>query len=360
VLSTTRTWNDANRNYVADCDLRLTTANGECGAMANANFGQVRLGRAYDPDLMQGWGARGYNWEFSAGVQHELLPRIALDVGYFRRVYGNIIVTDPDPNLTAADYDRFSITAPSNPGLPGGGGYTVDGLFDLKPARFGLPATAFVTHAKNYGRMIDHWNGVDVTINARPRAGMLLQGGLSTGRRSIDNCEVAEKQPGVLFGAPLVVPGTVTNVWTPISYCHQNGAFESQIKLNGSYTLPRYDILVSAVYQNVQGPPVLANYIATNASVASSLGRSLSGGAANLTATIIPPGTEYGERLNQLDLRLGKQLRVNGTRALFSMDIYNLFNASSVLDENPNYATFRRPTSILLARFVRFSAQFDF
>ena len=47
--------------------------------------------------------------------------------------------------------------------------------------------------------MIDHWNGVDVTINARPRAGMLLQGGLSTGRRSTDNCEVAEKVPGVLF-----------------------------------------------------------------------------------------------------------------------------------------------------------------
>ena len=28
--------------------------------------------------------------------------------------------------------------------------------------------------------------------------------------------------------------------------------------------------------------------------------------------------------------------------------------------ENPNYAAFRRPTEILLARFVRFSAQFDF
>ena len=208
--------------------------------------------------------------------------------------------------------------------------------------------------------MIDHWNGVDVTINARPRAGMLLQGGLSTGRRSTDNCEVAEKAPGVLFGAPLAVPGTVTNVWTPLSNCHQDTAFESQIKLNGSYTLPRFDVLVSAVYQNVQGPPVLANYIATNAAVAPSLGRNLAGGAQNLTVDIIKPGTEYGERLNQLDLRLGKLLRFNGTRTLLSMDIYNLFNASSVLDENPNYATFRRPTAILIPRFVRFSAQFDF
>jgi hypothetical protein len=351
VLSTNRTWRDADGDYVPDCDLTLTTANGECGAMANANFGRVRLGRTYDPKLMQGWGARGYNWEFSAGVQHELLPRVALDVGYFRRVYGNIIMTDPDPNLGPADYDRFSITAPTNPGLPGGGGYVVDGLFNLKPEKFGLPATAFVTHAKNYGKQIDHWNGVDITINARPRAGMLLRGGLSTGRRSTDNCEVAEKEPGVLLAG---------NVWTPLQNCHQDRAFESEIKLNGSYTLPRVDVLISAVYQNIQGPAILANFNASNAVVAPSLGRTLSGGAANLTVGLIKPGTEYGGRLNQLDLRVGKLLRLNGTRTMVNVDIYNLFNASPVLGENPNYAAFRRPTEILLARFVRFSAQFDF
>src|SRR6185436_11174288 len=184
----------------------------------------------------------------------------------------------------------------------------------------------------------------DVTINARPKAGMLLQGGLSTGRRSTDNCEVAEKVPGILL---------VGTVWTPLQSCHQDTAFESQIKLNGSYTMPRVDVVISAVYQNVQGPAILANYNAPNAQVAPALGRPLSGGAANITAGLIQPGTQYGDRLNQLDLRLGKLLRVNGTRALFAVDIYNLFNASPVLGENPNYAAFRRPTDILLARFFR-------
>jgi hypothetical protein len=351
VLSTTRTWNDANRDFVANCDLTLTTANGECGAMANANFGRVRLGRAYDPELMQGWGRRGYNWEFSAGVQHELVPRVALDVGYFRRVYGNILVTDPDPNITPADYNAFSITAPSNPGLPGGGGAVISGLYNITPEKFGVPATAFVTRSGTYGNQIDHWNGVDVTINARPRAGMLLQGGLSSGRRSTDNCEVAGKVPGILL---------VGTVWTPLQYCHQDTAFESQIKMNGSYTISSLDVLLSAVYQNVQGPVVLANYNAPNAVVAPSLGRNLSGGAANLTVGLIQPGTEYGERLNQLDVRVGKLLRFGGNRTMLSMDVYNLFNASPVLGENPNYAAFRTPTDILLARFVRFSAQFDF
>jgi hypothetical protein len=57
-------------------------------------------------------------------VQHEVLPGMALDVGYFRRAWAHFRVTD---NLLAspADYTRFDIVAPSNPNLPGGGGYTI-------------------------------------------------------------------------------------------------------------------------------------------------------------------------------------------------------------------------------------------
>ena len=40
VASANRTWSDANRNYVPDCDLRNPLANGECGALDNLNFGR--------------------------------------------------------------------------------------------------------------------------------------------------------------------------------------------------------------------------------------------------------------------------------------------------------------------------------
>jgi hypothetical protein len=33
---------------------------------------------------MQGWGKRFYNWEFTTGVQHELMPRVSLNVQYAR------------------------------------------------------------------------------------------------------------------------------------------------------------------------------------------------------------------------------------------------------------------------------------
>ncbi len=57
---------------------------------------------------MQGWGKRFYNWEFTAAVQHELMPRVSLNVQYARRWYGNFRVYD-DLAVSAADYDRFTI-----------------------------------------------------------------------------------------------------------------------------------------------------------------------------------------------------------------------------------------------------------
>src|SRR2546423_1042969 len=177
--------------------------------------------------------------------------------------------------------DTFSIAAPSDPNLPGGGGYTVSGLYNLKPASFGRPSDNYVTFADNYGKAINHWNGFDLTFNARAISGLTLQGGTSTGRTSTDNCEVAAKLPEMQFGAPNV--GDVNaNVWQPAAYCHQVGHFLTQAKLIGTYLIPRLDVQVAATVQSLPGPQVIANLPATNAIVAPSLGRPLSGGAANM------------------------------------------------------------------------------
>jgi hypothetical protein len=106
--------------------LALPAANGECGAMSNSNFGKLGSDTTYDPEILSGWGKRaGYNWEFSIGAQREILPRVSIDAGYFRRWYGNLLITD---NLAVApgDYQQFSITRrPWTPRLPGGGGYPI-------------------------------------------------------------------------------------------------------------------------------------------------------------------------------------------------------------------------------------------
>ena len=62
---------------------------------------------------MEGWGVRPWNWEFSAGVQQELMPRLSASFGYFRRINGNFFVTD---NLAVepADYEEWSFVAPTD------------------------------------------------------------------------------------------------------------------------------------------------------------------------------------------------------------------------------------------------------
>ena len=135
--------------------------------MSNRDFGSTRPGVAYDPDTLTGWNKRDFNWQFSAGVQHELVPRVSLDVGYYRTWYGNFVVTD-NRALTPADFDRFSILAPRDERLPDGGGYELDGLFNVKPEKFSVPADNFITYARNYGDQTRRWDGVDVSVNARP------------------------------------------------------------------------------------------------------------------------------------------------------------------------------------------------
>src|SRR5439155_17004 len=81
---------DANRNFVPDCDLLNPVANGECGAMSDPAFGTTRRTLTIDPDLVRGWGKRDTtNWQFSAGVQREILPNVSLDVSYFRTWFVN-------------------------------------------------------------------------------------------------------------------------------------------------------------------------------------------------------------------------------------------------------------------------------
>ena len=351
----TRTWNDLTYpagdprrgNYVPDCDLVNVLANGECGNLSDTNFGSPTPSTTIDSKVLNGWGVRPYNWELSASVQQELIPRVAVDVGYFRRWFGNFAVTD-NLALGRDDFTEYATTAPLDSRLPDGGGYTITGFRDLNPNRATTPPNNFFTLAKNYGKQIQRWNGVDASVNARISRDLFVQGGVSTGRTLTDNCEILAKVPeSSTLGAP---------------YCHQETNFLTQVKGFGAYTVPRIDVQLSAAFQSIPGPALSANRVTL--STQTTLARAFTN-AANQTLNLVAPGTMYGERLNQVDFRVAKILRAGRTRTSVNFDLYNAFNASTVLAESPTWLNatesgWRVPTTIVTARFAKFSVQYDF
>jgi hypothetical protein len=79
-----------------------------------------------------------------------------------------------------------------------------------------------------------------------------------------------------------------------------------------------------------------------------------------MTVNILEPGTMYGERSNQMELRLAKILNIAGTTTTASVDIYNLLNANPVLTQNNAFASWQRPQSILNPRWAKIVLEFDF
>jgi hypothetical protein len=362
VTSTTRSWADANRDYVPQCDLLSPLGNGECGPIDNRAFNTVVPGETYDKDLITGFGHRMYNWEFSGIIEHEVLPRVSVDFGYFRRIWGNFRVTD---NLLVdpADFTQFSLTAPRDPRLPDGGGYTLNGLYNVKPESFGQTQN-YNTLSDKYGKQVEHWNGFDLDLNARLQNGLMFQAGLSSGRTTEDNCEIVEKLPEMLNLTAANASNTPNGValWRPAQYCRRETPMLTQFKGYGVYTVPRIDVQVAGTFRSTPGTDLSAGFVAGNAVLASSstLGRALSGGQANITVGIIEPNTMYTERRNELDVRIGKVVRAGRYRSVFSVDLFNALNSDAIVNQNQNFASWLRPTEVLNARLMKFSVQFDF
>ena len=351
--SASRTWTDANGNWRPDCDLRnpqaqdLRASGGDfCGLNSNVNFGRPVFSTTFDPYILSGWGKRAYDWNMGVQIQQELMPRVSVNVGYFRRIFGNFFVVDNRATKTA-DYDPFHIVAPVDARLPGGGGHNIGTLYNVRPELAGVTDN-FQTFADNYGRQRRHWNGVEVNFTARVRGGLTFQGGSSTGRRTDDTCAIRSVLPETALLNP---------------YCDQRPPFRTDFKGLGSYVIPRIDVQVSGTFQSLPGESLNANFNVPTAVVAQTLGRPLSGNLLFANVNLVGPGQVHGDRINQLDLRLGKIFRFGGYRTQISVDVYNALNANPIETYNQAFiagGAWLTPTGILTARFAKITAQFDF
>jgi hypothetical protein len=379
VTTINRSWSDPNGDRVAQCDFMNPATSGECGPWSALNWGSFNQTTTVNPAVLEGWGTRNRDWQYSASVQQQIAPQVAVEATYNRRNWSNFFVTH-NRALTAADYDVATLTAPVDPRLPNGGGYPVS--FITRNTRSALGATdSYYTTSDDFGGETHYWHGVDVAVSARMRNGLSLQGGTSTGRGVGDTCDMYTER----FGQPMAP--TLGTIALPIANlgiidgqksCDIAEPWLTSVRGLAAYTVPKVDVLVSAIFRSQANAQPGMNDVGTNGASRTALyrmnaaqflaatGRPLAPGVATQDVNLVLPGAIYGDRINVLDMRFAKVLRFGRTRTNVGLDVYNLFNTNTptiyetVYDPATNGARWMQPTAVLLPRFMRFNVQVDF
>jgi len=271
-LVTNRPWNDRgglgiDSDYVPQCDLLNPAANGECGAMVNQNFGKEFFTRTFDPNFINGFGVRPYNWEMGVSVQQEVAPRIGVTAGYYRRWFGNFYTLD-NTLVGASDFTQFGVPIPLDPRLPGGGGGVVNGIYNVNPNKVGQVQDLAELTSKAGADPIENWQGVDVGVNARLRNGLTIQGGTSSGRTLQDNCALRSLLPETYPWSTVIVTQSLRGDSTAgltRPYCRIETPYLTSFRGLATYTIPKVDIQLAGTWRSDPGAEVAFACVETRA-----------------------------------------------------------------------------------------------
>ena len=303
VISTDmRTWNDLNRDDIAQ--------ENEIGPTSNVNFG-IRQNQNPSSDI-----SRPYQWVYDLAVQHEVARGVSLSVSYNRRDFKEIIWTE---NLLAP-ISAYTLTSVPNPMVAG---ETIP-VYNLRPSALGLVDLLDDNSPNN--RM--YYQGVDVTAAVRWR-GASLNGGTSTGRTISATCDVQD--PNNLL------------------YCDQTTydvPFRTLFRVSGTYEL-LWGIRASGVFQSVPGAARQLTYLVTRAVLPTLTQPSV-------TVRLNQPNTLFLDTVNQLDVSFSKTIRSSGLEFRPELSIFNALNANPVTGQTNAYGpNLDRVTAILPARLIR-------
>ena len=298
-------------------------------------------------------------------VQQEILPRVSVNVGYFRNWWDNWYAVDNRATTVGRTTRRSASGRRSIRGCRAAAARSISGLYNLIPAKVGQ-VDELAQHSDNFAEQIENWQGVDVNVSARLRNGITVQGGhehrapargrlraegggagARRQRQRIDNTGIA--------GDDLVNP-----------YCSVVEPYKTRSGARDVYDPAGSDVQVSGTWRNNPGASLAANYMANNAVIAAGpqpLGRPLSE-ATSVTVNLIEPETFFAPRRNNIDMRVAKILRFGRTRTQVGLDIFNLTNNDDITSYSqtfsPTSTAWLTPTGITPARYIRFNAQFDF
>jgi hypothetical protein len=296
-----RTWDDRNGDDIAQ--------ESELGPTSNRAFG-IRRNQNVDPEI-----DRPYQWVTNIGAQHEVMPGFAISVSYNRRSYHQTIWTD---NLAISHADYTLLTVPN----PRGGSPLP--VYNLDPSKLGL-VDELDTNSADNTRV---YNGVDTSFTLRIRGGTIY-GGTSTGRTLARTCQVEDPNS--------------------LRFCDQ-GEYDvpllTQFKVAGSFELP-YAVRVSGTFQSQPGSERSISYQVSRAILPSLT-------QPQVVVRLNDPGSEFNDRVNQVDVNVSRRFRVNSVDIMPELSLFNVFNANPVLSQvNTFGSSLNNAVTILAPRLAR-------
>jgi Carboxypeptidase regulatory-like domain len=357
-------WTDQNGDGIPQAELGCTYLTAGCElnlAQLPKGFGVANLG-TFAPDI-----ERMYNVEESVSVQHELLPRVSVTAGYYHREYFNLR-RRTNVLQSFSDYTPFTLWSPID-----GSAITYNNVAASK-------VSAVSNVDQNAPDRTMKYNGFEYNFNARLGHGITFFGGGMSERMLANTCDEISN-PNYLL------------------YCDQSKSslpFRTQFKLAGTVPM-KYGIVASLAFQALPGYlfGTAAQYALTGVSGPSGIttnnppnglgsyylvtpttrytacpGNSASQGCvvgnlvnpgqtvASLFVPLVAPMTEYGDRINQLDLNVSKTFRYGRTTFQPKIDFFNLLNVSPVFAVRQtnngipysNTTSYMQPSAVLNGR----------
>jgi Carboxypeptidase regulatory-like domain len=327
--SDTRNWSDC--DYLpgtSNCSGRVLPTNGdgiaqdnEIGPSNNNRFG-LAPARHPDPNIK-----RPYDIEYSLSVVRQLIPGVSVTGAWYRRDTYNL-TQQLNTLVSVSDYASFQTANPLNNG-------EMVTIYNLNRAKQGLQDLLDTT-ATDRSKARVNYDGLEVSFAARlPRGGNMF-GGWSADRLITVAC--ASYDPNTF------------------RYCDQsqyNVPFTSDVKFAGSYPVV-WGVQIGASLQSYAGLPLMVNW-AVPANIFPG------GRTQSVTVNLIPPGSQYLDRWNQLDLSFRKVFTIGRYRIDGALDMFNALNSNVVLSQNQNFGpSLGQPLAVLQGRLLRISSQIKF
>jgi hypothetical protein len=301
---------------------------------------------------------RQSNLEFTAGVQHQVAPRLAVGVMLYKRQIKNIQLTDRTL-ISGANYTAF------NTAIPGSDWNNISRdpevaavlsqseiitLYNLNQASNAAFGQALVDRSSSNNKSL--YTGMEASFSMRFLAGSTIFGSWTAERNVSVFCESDDNPNGpttgdLYQGRPVSQGGR---------FCDQRDfdiPFIHEFKLAGNYQIPVIGLDFGAVLQSYAG---LERVITWQPAA------SLYPGAQRTQAQTIvmnEPGSLFNERWDQFDINVKKNIRYGNKVHTFQVDLFNVFNNNSIRTLTDTVGTsLGQVTAIMPGRFPRLAYQF--